>query len=657
MAFVRGPFGLRSHAARYGSGGTVFAAALVCLLWGGAAGSAIVPVPPGKLVATGDDGLYVLNTNGTGMRRITRSEFDSDPVWSPDGSRIVFERIGGRGATLMIVGSDGSGLRVLSDDVALAPMPRWSPDGKRLAYGGCGGICVLDLVTGARKSFLSGPETVGVDWSPDGKRIVFGGTAALNVVNVQTNARTTIGLPSAAGGAWHPAWSADGSSIAFLGRDDELLYLAGVSGGLVRPLAHASSVEVATPDWAPNAPLIAYTHGDAVHVVSATILRDVRLSDDRFGAADPSWTTNGEGLVFVRTRIAGKIGATDLWYVALSGGARRITSPYPSGASFTEPAFAKGSVRAVPAARGQRKLKLSTVASHTIKNEIVAVVPAGAGAAVATFGEFHTCGPNLVWNPPSRRVMAVPDDCGDAQGIGALAAAPELVAWTYCQQTNTTDFCALVAGRPGAPPRTLAGGEGVPQPGNLNGDGAHVVFQTWRGKRHPTTLWHVVAHPKPRIERLAERPFTDNIRAVDGGKILLRESARKLTLLDARARPIRSLRVRTGLGDRVFLTGDTLVVVRSGSISVFDARSGRLRHDWRLVGDAPWVESVRGDLAAYVSGIALHLLRLDTGVDRIVVLPRVGARPSAALSRRGLFVGYSAIDSPRPGRLLLLRIR
>ena len=611
-------------------------------------------------MATGKDGLYVLNSNGTGLRRFTRSEWDSNPVWSPNGSRIVFQRISGRGLTLMIVRADGSGLRLLANDAALAPQPRWSPDGQQLAYGGCGGFCVSGLVIGPRKSFVSREETVGVDWSPDGTRIVFGGTAALNVVNVQTNARTTITLPSAAGGAWRPAWSRDGTMIAFLGRRDERLYVAAVAGGEVRRLAKASSVEVATPDWAPNAPLIAYTHDEAVHVVSAISRRDVRLSDNRFYAEDPSWTTSGEGVVFARGRIARSFGATDLWYVALSGGARRITSPYPSGAAFTEPAFALGSVPAVPAARGQQELKLSTVASHTIKNEIVAVVPAGNGAAVATLDTFNSCGPNFVWNPPSHRVKRVPDDCGDAQGIGALAAAPGLIAWDYCQQTFSTDYCALVAARPGAPPRTLAGGEGGPQPGNLYGDGALVVFQTTRGKRHPTTLWQVVADPKPRIKRLAERPFNDYIRAVDGGKILLRESARTLTLLDARARPIRSLHIRTGPYDHVFLTGDTLVVfdpIQSDSISVFDARSGRLRHRWRLAGDAPWVESVRGDLAAYVSGIALHLLRLDTGVDRIVALPRVGARPSAALSRRGLFVGYSAINSLRPGRLLLLRIR
>ena len=39
----------RARAARYLWCGTGFAVALLCALWGGAAGSAIVPVPPGKL--------------------------------------------------------------------------------------------------------------------------------------------------------------------------------------------------------------------------------------------------------------------------------------------------------------------------------------------------------------------------------------------------------------------------------------------------------------------------------------------------------------------------------------------------------------------------------------------------------------------------------
>ena len=147
-----------------GQAGRQLAAALVCLLWGGAAGSAIVPVPPGKLVATGDDGLYVpqYQWDGHAADHAQRVRLGSGVVAGiAHGSCLSGSPAR---ATLMIVGSDGSGLRVLSDDVALAPMPRWSPDGKRLAYGGCGGICVLDLVTGARKSFLSGPETVGVDW-------------------------------------------------------------------------------------------------------------------------------------------------------------------------------------------------------------------------------------------------------------------------------------------------------------------------------------------------------------------------------------------------------------------------------------------------------------------------------------------------------------
>lgn len=646
----------------------VLGAVLGCAAVAAAAGSAaVVQVPAGKLVASGDDGLYVLNTDGTGLRRIAREEdyysfpYESPAAWSPDGSRIAFAN----GAYLMIVHPDGSGLRTLGNDAADLPdlPPRWSPDGSRLAYDGCGGFCVRDLATEARKSFVSDDKAGGVDWSPDGKSIVFGGKRTLNIVDVETGARRTIALAKAAGPAGDPAWSHDGSTIAFFGGAEfhVRLYVVAAAGGTPRVLATASSNDNSRAAWAPNAPLIAYARDNSVHVVSAVTGRDVQLSASRFNAGSPSWTAGGEGVVFAQNRMPGDsiLTSTDLWYVALDGGARRITDPFPTGAEYAEPAFAAGSVAAVPVAPAQPQLELPRLASLMTKNQIAAVTAAGRGAAAATFPYPFLCGDNLAWNPPSRRVGALPGDCEDAQGIDRLAAAPGLVAWTYDEDTNDAHYSALQAGRPGGALLKLAGGENdAPQPANLRGDGTLVVFQTLRGEQYPTTLWRVVADPKPRIERLGERPFSDAVAAVDGGRILLRDSARKLTLLDARAKPLRSLSVRTGPRDSIFLTGNMLVVAQSGRISALDARSGRLRHRWRLVGDAPQVESVRGDLAAYVSGIALHLLRLDTGVDRIVALPGVGAPPSAAFSPRGLFVGYSAIDSPRrPGRLLLLRIR
>jgi Tol biopolymer transport system component len=42
-------------------------------------------------------GLFVINANGTGLRRLTRG-LDSDPVWSPDGRQLLFVGAGSRGS-------------------------------------------------------------------------------------------------------------------------------------------------------------------------------------------------------------------------------------------------------------------------------------------------------------------------------------------------------------------------------------------------------------------------------------------------------------------------------------------------------------------------------------------------------------------------------
>lgn len=84
-------------------------------------------------------GLAVLNLATRQVRRITDG-YDNMPIWSPDGSRILFNR-GVRlpnsiwsNFDLYTVKPDGSDLQRLTDHPASDGHPVWTPDGKQILY-------------------------------------------------------------------------------------------------------------------------------------------------------------------------------------------------------------------------------------------------------------------------------------------------------------------------------------------------------------------------------------------------------------------------------------------------------------------------------------------------------------------------------------------
>jgi Tol biopolymer transport system component len=58
-----------------------------------------------------------------------------NPVWSPDGSRLVFEHTHENNAEIYVVNADGTGgLQNLTSHDAFDGHPTWSPDGSRIAF-------------------------------------------------------------------------------------------------------------------------------------------------------------------------------------------------------------------------------------------------------------------------------------------------------------------------------------------------------------------------------------------------------------------------------------------------------------------------------------------------------------------------------------------
>jgi Tol biopolymer transport system component len=164
------------------------------------------------------DEIYVANVDGSGERRLTfHATDDHDAAWSPDGSSILFMR----GYWVYRVRAVGTGLtKVLAgeelDDAA------WSPDGSRLVYSNSGSIWVARADGSQRRRLTHGSENPDIGdnepaWSPDGRRISFGRDGDVWVMNSdgsdETRLTSDVGLAETEDG--EPDWSPDGRWIAF----------------------------------------------------------------------------------------------------------------------------------------------------------------------------------------------------------------------------------------------------------------------------------------------------------------------------------------------------------------------------------------------------------------------------------------------------------
>src|SRR5439155_22227211 len=75
--------------------------------------------------------LFSARFDGTHLRRLTSNgSYDGEPDWSPDGKRLVYATDDG----LRIMDADGSHVQPLTRG-GYHQQPRWSPDERRVAFG------------------------------------------------------------------------------------------------------------------------------------------------------------------------------------------------------------------------------------------------------------------------------------------------------------------------------------------------------------------------------------------------------------------------------------------------------------------------------------------------------------------------------------------
>lgn len=183
-------------------------------------GSNISPAvsPDGSKVAMilSKDGwtdLYVCNSDGTGLKRLTKSPQDeSSPCFSSDGRWICYaSKDKERRALSKIPVSGGDPQRITTAGVLSPTEPDCSPDGKWIAFTSQGGgfsICVVPATGGRATVLVEGEDP---SWAPNSRTLVYGrrqgGRYVISLLDVPTKQYKDVSRISGISSQSQPSWA------------------------------------------------------------------------------------------------------------------------------------------------------------------------------------------------------------------------------------------------------------------------------------------------------------------------------------------------------------------------------------------------------------------------------------------------------------------
>jgi Tol biopolymer transport system component len=246
---------------------------------------ATTPGDNGRIVYSADTGtglqLFTVRPNGTGVRQITSVAGDAtNPDWSPDGRRLVFEFGSETHAGVMIMNRDGSGLRDLTP-TGFQGNPAFTADGRQIVFDSEDGIAIMTTEGTDRHQLTRTPfPGTGFDTdanvSPDGRYISFVRVKvpereqALFSMRTDGSGLRQLTPYSLDVGIKHD-WAPDGSRIAIIANADHQPPGTSANVATIRPdgshlrlLTHyrGGEVNALTGSYSPDGRWIAYRFED-----------------------------------------------------------------------------------------------------------------------------------------------------------------------------------------------------------------------------------------------------------------------------------------------------------------------------------------------------------------------------------------------------------
>jgi Tol biopolymer transport system component len=236
--------------------------------------------------------VWLMNPDGSNPRQLTFGPGDkTQPRWSPDGTRLLYAAPGGQDASgnalgldVWVINLDGSGATDLTNNVGDETDPAWSPDGSRIAF-------TSDRINKLNQVFIS--------------------TIACEPTPASCKADKPFNLSAGFAVESSPAWSPDGSTIAVSAS------INGARGRIymrepkpAEPTKFDRRDQIIGADdlvWSPDGQLLAFTwRQPTMNEVWVVKIADrgatpTRLTES-LGNKEPSFSPDGKWIVFTSTR-------------------------------------------------------------------------------------------------------------------------------------------------------------------------------------------------------------------------------------------------------------------------------------------------------------------------------------------------------------------
>ena len=254
--------------------------------------------------------IYAIQADGSGLVNLTRAEgSDTEPTWSPDGTKIAFvtDRDGITNKEIYVMDADGSNQTRLTEDEAIDRSPVWSADGTKIVFSsqrtGNDQIFIMNA-DGSNPVQLSDGTASDQSpvCSPDGAKIVFVsnryGTDRKgndDVFLMDADGSNVVRLTDVMEYDLNPSCSHDGRFLLFSSSRDgaEEIFIMKSDGTLQTRLTVTDDFYEWEPVCSPDCLGLAFAGGKGrkydIYIMDRTGRNLVNLTNDEHQNRHPSW--------------------------------------------------------------------------------------------------------------------------------------------------------------------------------------------------------------------------------------------------------------------------------------------------------------------------------------------------------------------------------